>query len=140
MKEWQRLIILVQTAVALIVIWFCPNIVRWQLGVPYQPSDFALVVWTRFCVVMILVAIVSELRWRTPFPLKDGPFWKRVLLLAILGGTVAGELIASHFPEPRLWSWVVMPFVMALFGGVQMALVGTIATASFLRSASAPST
>jgi hypothetical protein len=138
-EKISRAFVMVTWAVGLILIWFSSNIIRWQLDIPYRPSDYPLVVWTRYCVVMLLVAIACELRWRTPLPLKDGPFWKRVYRLALLGGLVSGWLITSHFPHPTIWEWILMPFALAVFGGVQMALAGTITTAAFLHSNMNPS-
>ena len=140
MKKAHRIIVLINVAAYLIVVWFIPNIVRWHLGSPYKPSEYPLVVWIRFLDVMTLVAILCELRWRTPFPLKEGQFWKRVILLALLGGTVPGWLITSHFPNPTIWKWAVISLVLAAFGGIQVSLIGTLGTANYLPSSRAPKT
>lgn len=133
-KKISRAYILAMWAVCLIALWFIPNFVRYSLGIPYQLSDYGVVIYTRYFAVVLLVSGLYEFRWRMPRTLQLGSFIKRVALIAMSSGLVAGEMIVSHFPKPTIWEWIVMPFVVAIVGGVQMAMAGTLMTAAYLES------
>ncbi len=127
-------------AAAPIIVWFTGDLARYSMKLSPLPSDRSLDMMSHIWAVQFAASILSGFFWPVSMPVKNDKellkkWWGRSFVFAAVGGIIGGQLLLGLRPIPTsLLMRLLFPLLLAIFGLVQISLVG-LTVGSFLRNA-----